>query len=127
MIKLLAVDDEKGITDALKGFFEHRGFEISTANSGEEALKAINANKPDIVFLDIRMKGMSGLEALDKIKTIDKTIKVIMLTIHEEEGIVNQAKKLGADEYITKPFRIDYLDEVVIKKVQELLKEKTNG
>jgi PleD family two-component response regulator len=57
---------------------------------------------------------------------MDKSIKVIMLTVHEEKDIVDRAKELGADEYIAKPFRIDYLEEVVIKKVQELLKEK-NG
>ena len=58
---------------------------------------------------------------------MDKGIKVIMLTIHEEKEIVAKAKLLGADEYVIKPFRIDYLEEVVIKKVQELLKEKSDG
>ena len=125
MIKLLIVDDEKGITDALKDFFHSRGFAATAANSGEEAIEAVKALRPDIVFLDIRMKGMSGLEALKKIKEMDKKIKVIMLTVHEEKEIVERAKELGADEYITKPFRIDYLDEIVIKKVQELLKEKS--
>lgn len=126
MMKLLIVDDEKGITDSLKDFFIHRGFSVETANSGEDALAAVKANKPDIIFLDIRMRGISGLDVLEKIKKIDKNIKVIMLTIHEEKEIVNKAKELGADEYIIKPFRIDYLEEVVIKKVQELLKEKDN-
>lgn len=124
MIKLLIVDDEKGITDSLKDFFAHRGFSVNTANSGEDALLAVKSDRPDIVFLDIRMRGISGLEALEKIKKMDKAIKVIMLTIHEEKEIVDRAKELGADEYITKPFRVDYLDEIVIKKVQELLKEK---
>jgi DNA-binding response OmpR family regulator len=124
MIKLLIVDDEKGITDSLKDFFEYRGFSVRAANSGEEALEMVNLDKPDMVFLDIRMKGMSGLECLANIKKIDKNIKVIMLTIHEEKEIVDRAKELGADEYITKPFRIDYLEEVVIKKVQELMRER---
>ena len=126
MIKLLIVDDQKGITDALNSFFEHRGFSVKTAGSGEEALEAIKKDKPGIVFLDITMKGMSGLEVLAKTKVIDRSIKVIMLTVHNEKEIVDRAKELGADEYITKPFRIDYLDEVVIKKVQELLKEKSH-
>jgi two-component system response regulator (stage 0 sporulation protein F) len=124
MIKLLIVDDEKGITDALKSFFQHRGFSTKAANSGEEAIEVVKADRPDIIFLDIRMKAMSGLEALKRIKEIDPKIKVIMLTIHEEKEIVERAKELGADEYITKPFRIDYLEEVVIKKVQELMKER---
>ncbi len=127
MIKLLIVDDEKGITDSLKEFFQHRGFSVRAANSGEAALTEINADRPDIVFLDIRMRGISGLDTLERIKKIDRTIKVIMLTIHDEKEIVAKARELGADEYITKPFRVDYLEEVVIKKVQELLKEKSNG
>jgi len=127
VIKLLIVDDEKGITDSLKDFFIHRGFSVKTANSGEETLTAVKADRPDIIFLDIRMRGMSGLDVLERIKKLNKTIKVIMLTIHEEQEMIDKAKELGADEYITKPFKVDYLDEVVIKKVQELLKEKDNG
>jgi DNA-binding response OmpR family regulator len=124
VIKLLIVDDEKGITDSLKDFFAHRGFTVKTANSGEEALSAVKRDRPDIVFLDIRMRGMGGLEVLAEIKKKDKAIKVIMLTIHEEKEIMDRAKDLGADEYIVKPFRVDYLEEVVIRKVQELVKEK---
>jgi two-component system response regulator (stage 0 sporulation protein F) len=127
MIKLLIVDDEKGITDSLKDFFTHRGFSAETANSGEEALELVKADKPDIIFLDIRMRGISGLDVLEKVKKMNKNIKVIMLTIHEEKEMADKARELGADEYITKPFRVDYLEEVVIKKVQELLKERPNG
>lgn len=125
-MKLLIVDDEKGITDSLKDFFAHRGFSVKTANSGEDALIAVKAEKPDIIFLDIRMRGINGLDVLEKVKRIDKSIKILMLTIHEEKEIINKAKELGADEYITKPFRVDYLEEVVIKKVQELLREKNH-
>jgi two-component system response regulator (stage 0 sporulation protein F) len=124
MIKLLVVDDEKGITEALTDYFQNRGFSVRSANSGEEAVEMVKAGKPDIIFLDIRMKAMSGLEALKNIKEIDPKIKVIMLTIHEEKEIVDRARELGADEYVTKPFRVDYLDEIVIKKVQELMKER---
>jgi len=126
MIKLLLVDDEKGITDSLKSFFQDRGFAVDTANSGEAAIEKVKKGKPEIVFLDIRMRGMSGLDVLGQIKKIDTKIKVIMLTMLEGGEIVEKAKELGADEYITKPFRIDYLESVVIKKVQELIKEKSN-
>jgi len=124
MIRLLIVDDEKGITDSLKSFFSHRGFTVNTANSGEEALDAVKDNRPDIIFLDIRMRGISGLDTLQRIKKLDKTIKVIMLTVISDKAMMDKAMELGADEYITKPFRVDYLDEVVIKKVQELMKGK---
>lgn len=126
MIKILAVDDEKGIAESLRDFFQFRGFNVKTANSGEEALENVKKDRPDIVFLDIRMKGMSGLECLANIKKINAGIKVVMLTVHEEKEIVARAMELGADEYITKPFKINYLEEVAIKKVQELLKERPN-
>ncbi|MFH1996858.1 MAG: response regulator [Candidatus Omnitrophota bacterium] len=123
MIKLLTVDDEKGITDLLYNFFHNRGFHVIVANSGEEALKVVNSERPDIIFLDISMVGMSGLEVLERVKRIDNAIKVIMLTVHGEKGMITKAKELGADEYIVKPFKISYLEEVVIKKIQELTKE----
>ena len=126
MIKLLLVDDEKGITDSLESFFQNRGFTVYTADGGEKALEIVKKDKPDIVFLDIRMRGLNGLEVLERIKKIDSKIKVIMLTIHEEKEIMDKAKELGADEYITKPFRVDYLEEVVVKKVQELMKARGN-
>lgn len=124
MIKLLLVDDEKGITETLKKFFEERGFHVNTADSGEEALETIKKEKPNIIFLDIRMRGMDGLATLEHIKKIDKNIKVIMLTVIEDKEIIDKAKKLGAEEYITKPFRTEYLEEVLIKKVQSLINEK---
>ena len=124
MIKLLTVDDEKGMTGLLYNFFHNRGFYISVAHSGEEALKIVNSDRPDIIFLDISMKGMSGIEVLERVKRIDKTIKVIMVTVHNEKEMIAKAKELGADEYITKPFMVSYLEEVVIKKIQELIKEK---
>jgi DNA-binding response OmpR family regulator len=124
MIKLLTVDDEKGMTELLYDFFHNRGFYVSVAHSGEEALKIVNSDRPDIIFLDISMKGMSGIEVLERIKRIDKAIKVIMVTVHSEKEMVAKAKELGADEYVTKPFAVSYLEEVVIKKIQELMKEK---
>jgi len=124
MIKLLTVDDEKGITDLLYNFFKQRKFHVMVANSGQEALDIVNKDKPDIIFLDVSMKGMTGLEVLEKVKAIDKNIKIIILTVHGEKETIDKAKALGADEYIVKPFKVNYLQEVVIKKVQELLREK---
>ena len=123
MIKLLTVDDEKGVTDLLYNFFKQRKFHVMVANSGQEALDIVEKEKPNIILLDISMKGLNGLEVLEKVKAIDKNIKVIMITVHGEQETIDQAKALGADEYIIKPFKVNYLQEVVIKKIQELLKE----
>ena len=121
MIKILFVDDEKGITNLLRDFFKQRGFATFVANSGEEAIEIVKKDKPDIVFLDIKMKGMSGIEALQEIKRYNSSIKVIVLTVLTEKHLIETVKSHGADDFITKPFRVDYLEKVVIDKIQELI------
>lgn len=124
MIKLLAVDDEKGIANLLCKFFADSGFHITSANTGEEALKAIQSDRPDIVFLDITLGAVNGLTVLEKIKKFDSSIRVIMLTVHDKKEFVDRARELGADGYIRKPFSMDYLEKVVVKKIHELMNEK---
>jgi two-component system response regulator (stage 0 sporulation protein F) len=121
MIKLLAVDDEPGICDILKKTFSPIGFKVLTATNGADALALVRKEKPKIIFLDIRMLGMSGLEVLKEIKAIDKNIKVIMVTVMDDDQTRRQAAALGADEFITKPFMSDYLEEVVRRHVAELV------
>jgi len=121
VIKLLVVDDEKGITDSLKNFFEQRGFSVEAANSGKEAIEIVAKDKPHIIFLDVKMGGMDGIEALEEIKKLDNNIKVIILSVVEDAEILNKAMSLGADDYVEKPFRLDYLEDLVIKKVQKLV------
>lgn len=121
MIKLLAVDDEKGITDVIKRTFAPIGFTVFTAQSGPDAIEIVKKEGPKIVFLDIRMPGMDGLQVLAEIKKIDPTIKVIMVTVLDDEGTREAAQRLGADEFVTKPFMPDYLEDVVRRKINELM------
>ena len=123
MIKLLVVDDEPGICDILKKTFGLIGFTVLTATDGKTALSIVEKEKPRVVLLDIRMLGISGLEVLKEIKKMDNCIKVIMVTVMDDENTKNEAKKLGADDFITKPFMSDYLEEVVRNKIAELIKE----
>jgi two-component system response regulator (stage 0 sporulation protein F) len=121
MIKLLVVDDEPGICDILKKTFAPIGFKVLTATNGQEALALVKKEKPKIIFLDIRMLGMSGLEVLKEIKKIDDSAKVIMVTVVDDDKTRKEAKDLGADEFIVKPFISDYLEEVVRRQVAELM------
>jgi len=123
MIKLLVVDDEPGICDILKKTFGLIGFTVLTATDGKTALSIVEKEKPRVVLLDIRMLGISGLEVLKEIKKMDNCIKVIMVTVMDDENTKKEAKKLGADDFITKPFMSDYLEEVVRNKIAELIKE----
>jgi len=122
LIKLLLVDDEKGLCDYLKDFFKLRGFHVLVATNGAGAINLVKKEKPKIVFLDIKMEGVSGLEVLKEIKEIDPSIRVIMVTVLDDEKTRQLAMSLGADEFITKPFISDYLEEVLRRQIAELIK-----
>lgn len=113
MHKILVVDDETDICDFVKTFFKERGFQVFTALNSEEALLITKRDKPDLVLLDIKMKGMDGLAVLKHIRELDKTIKIIMVTALEDQEKIHEAYKLGAIDYITKPLALDYLEEAV--------------
>lgn len=115
MPKLLVVDDEHDICDFVKNFFSERGYVVQTATSGDEALSIVKENKPDLILLDIKMKGMDGIAALKHIKTLDKNIKVIMVTALEDQDKMDEACRLGACDYLTKPLALDSLEHVVEK------------
>jgi len=124
MIKILAVDDEQGICNLIKDAFAPIGFTVLTANNGSDALKIITKEKPKLVFLDIRMMGMSGLDVLEEIKAIDKSIRVVMLTVMADEATKLKARELGADDFVTKPFMSEHLEEVASREIAELLRER---
>lgn len=123
MIKILAVDDEQGMCLIVKKTFAPMGFTVLSANNADEAIEKVKQEKPKLVFLDIRMTGRSGLEVLKEIKTIDKSIRVIMLTVVSDEATKQKARELGADDFVTKPFMSDHLEEVARKEIAELMKE----
>lgn len=121
MLKILVVDDEPEITEILKNFFQRKDYSVFTANNGEAALEVIKEQRPHLVFLDIRMPKMDGLTVLRSIRLIDTSIKVIMVTAIEDDKTIAEAKSLGAVDYISKPFQLEYLEKDVIEKVNAKL------
>jgi len=115
MHKILVVDDEHDVCDFVKNFFEERGYSVLTALDGEAALEIIKKEKPELVLLDIKMKGMDGIAVLKHIKDIDKDVKVVMVTALEDPAKVDEACRLGACDYITKPLVLDHLEQTVEK------------
>ena len=105
---LLVVDDEEGPRTSLKVVFKNE-YEVLLASNGVDALKLARANKVDVAILDILMHGMSGVDVLRELKQIDDTIEVIMLTAYETLETARQALRLGAREYLNKPFDISAL------------------
>lgn len=120
MKRILVVDDELEICEFLNSFFEERFYEVETACSGPEALKKAQEFSPHIVLLDIQMPKMDGLEVLKVLKQNYPKVKVIMVTALETREKIETALRLGADNYITKPLSLEYLEKDVQEKIERL-------
>lgn len=122
---ILIVDDELSVRESFS-LILGKEFNVATAASGEAALKKIIDERIDLVYLDIRMPGMNGIEALKRIKEIDPAIEIIMVTAVNEVGSAGTAIKLGAKDYIVKPFDIkDILNKtrnIIIKAQTKTIK-----
>src|SRR5207244_8036942 len=105
MARILVVDDSDAVRDICRKFLEASGHEVTEAEDGEEALRLYQADPPDGVLLDITMPGLSGLQVLARLREIDPNARVSMLTALNEEGRVLEAVRLGARDYVVKPFQ----------------------
>jgi len=114
MSKILIVDDEVKACELLKRFLETKGYDVITANRGEDALEKVKNEKPNAILLDIRMPGMDGIEVLKRVRAFDKNVSIVMITAVKEEGTGKEALKAGADEYIIKPIDFNYLEENIL-------------
>ena len=121
--KLMVVDDEIDICNFVKSFFEVRGLDVVIAQNGDDAMAKLASENPDVVMLDVMMRREGeGIEYLPKIKEAMPHVKVLMVTGVEDDKTIEKAKSLGADDYITKPLVLEYLEGTVLKKIQELAK-----
>jgi nitrogen regulation protein NR(I) len=113
MDKLLLVDDEADVQYSFRRIFDSPEIELSTAGSGEEALQSIPRVKPNLVVMDVRMGGMNGLETLRRIRELDTKLPVIMMTAYGTTQTAIEAMKLGAYDYLLKPFDVPKLKEII--------------
>jgi nitrogen regulation protein NR(I) len=113
MSKLLLIDDEADVQYSFRRIFDSPEIELSTAASGEEGLKLIPRVKPDLVIMDVRMGGINGLETLRRIRQIDTKLLVILMTAYGTTQTAIEAMKLGAYDYLLKPFDVPKLKEIV--------------
>lgn len=125
MNTILVVDDQKTVCYSLQRFLQSEGYNVLTATNGEDALQIINHKKPDLVIMDVRMPEMDGLQVLGKIKNLYPKIQVIIMTAFSTTERAIHAIKLGAYDYLTKPFDND---ELLIRvrgaiKTRELVRE----
>ncbi|WP_330400358.1 sigma-54-dependent transcriptional regulator [Tepidibacter mesophilus] len=119
MKKILIADDEQNMLWAIKRALKGKGYKIITASDGLDALEKFKSNEPDLVLIDFKMPKMDGMEVLKEIKDANSKIPVIMITAHGTMESAVEAMKIGALDYISKPFDIDEL-KIQIKKALEI-------
>src|SRR5690348_15701356 len=113
MSKLLLIDDEADVQYSFQRIFDLPEIELTTASSGEEGLKLLPKVKPDLVMMDVRMGGMTGLETLRRIRAMDSKLLVILMTAYGTTQTAIEAMKLGAYDYLLKPFEVPKLKEII--------------
>lgn len=119
--RVLIVDDEPQIGAFIGEFLVAKGYEAFYAENGEEALKYIKKVRPHLTLLDVRMSGMSGIDTLKHIQSIDSNVGVIMITALHEEDVGREALKFGAVDFITKPIDLDYLETSLMYKLSAMI------
>ena len=111
--RVLVVDDEPEVLDTLREILEELGYEASTAASGEQAIAAMATVQPHVVFLDMMMPGLSGLEALTYFRQHYRMVPVIVITGSIEQKVTRQARAGGAFDVVGKPFNMATLQNLV--------------
>jgi DNA-binding response OmpR family regulator len=109
------VDNDKDVCDFTVRFFEERNFEISSATSGKDALQAIKKYRPDIVLLEIDLKDIRGAEILRRIRIINRSTTIIIVSGIDDLEIIDKAKRWGAIAYLTKPILLNELMDTVLR------------
>src|SRR5213594_2282052 len=118
MDKLLLIDDEADVQYSFRRIFDSPEIELTTAASGEEGLKLIPNVRPDLVIMDVRMGGISGLETLRRLRQNDARLPVIMMTAYGTTQTAIEAMKLGAYDYLLKPFDVPRLKQLAAEALQ---------
>jgi len=118
---ILVVDDLRSIRLTLGGILEDKGHNVVTVEDGYQAIAAVKTNHFDVIFMDIKMPGINGVQTFREIKKVDPKVTVVMMTAYSVEELVKEALEEGAYAVVHKPFDI----ERIIALIDESLQEKT--
>jgi two-component system, NtrC family, response regulator AtoC len=114
---ILIVDDQQDICEVLSIFIEKEGYKCFVANNGKDAVEKFKKLSPKLVFLDIRLPDIDGIEVLKQIKEVNSAVPVIMITAYRDAEKVVQAFRLGAFDCIFKPFDFNYIKDAMMSKI----------
>lgn len=112
-LDVMVVDDQPGVRQLLGIIIRELGDRVKEAQNGSEAVNLVRRWKPDLVFMDIRMPVMGGVEALERIKLIRPELTVIMMTAYGSDEALEDLRKKGALMCLTKPFDVDYIKQLL--------------
>jgi len=118
MNDILIVDDETSMQEFLQILFEGQGWRVRTAGNVEQALALLAEQLPDVVVTDVKMKGASGLELLKQVKQLDPAVEVIVITAYASDESALEALRLGAYDYVAKPFDVEEMKVVVTRALE---------
>jgi signal transduction histidine kinase/DNA-binding response OmpR family regulator len=124
--RILVVDDEESVVQILQDLLSEGPYEVDSVSSGEEALEALRAKPYDLLLTDINLPGVNGLEVVTAAKECDSEIVVVVITGYASTGTAIDALRQGAYDYITKPFDLWELDQIVARGLQSRLLVKEN-
>ena len=119
MIKILVVDDDTELRATVSEVLEYEGFDVAATGDAQEALDLLDGSGFDLVLLDLIMPGMGGMTAIPLIKKKSPRTRVVMISAFSTVSNAVEAMRLGADDYITKPFKVEELLTAVRKNVEE--------
>ena len=125
--RILIIDDEPVIRDLLFDVLSRKGYEVDTASDGAMGLEKAAASQYDVVFTDIRMPGMNGVEVYKRLRTISPTSKVIVMTGYGLEEMIQEALDLGAFADVKKPFDLELIYGLVERAIASSKKDSENG
>jgi two-component system KDP operon response regulator KdpE len=126
-IRVLVVDDEPAMRRGIRASLTARGYSVDEFRNGEEAVMAMREQPADLVLMDINMPGIGGVEACRRIRSICPGVGIVMITVRETEDDVVEALEAGADDYLTKPFRVRELLARIGALVRRANTEESDG